>query len=69
MDLENIMLNELNQRQQKPYDLFYMWNLKIKRKTKQNQAHRHTEQVDSSKQQEEEEQEKWVKLFVCLFLV
>ena len=53
MDLENIMLNELNQRHQKPYDLFYMWNLKIEIKTKQNQAHRYTEQIDSYKKQVE----------------
>ena len=42
MDLENIMLSEIRQRQIL-YDITYMWNLKIQMNlfTKQKQTHRY----------------------------
>lgn len=41
MDLENIMLNEISQKNQEPYDFAHVWDIKLKatnektRKTKQ----------------------------------
>ena len=49
MDLENIMLNKIRQRQIL-FDITYMWNLKIIQinlYTKQKQTHRHGKQIYS----------------------
>lgn len=49
MDPEGIILSERSQSKDKHYYFTYMWNLENKtdEQTKQNQSHRHREQIDA----------------------